>query len=159
MLFCKSSPVGSVDTLWVKNFVEIPLSRSVYKINMFLHFTQKFKMATRNGGKRFLGKVGNRLCRYSAGQKFCRNLSISHRFRDKRVFAFYAEIQDGSQKWRENVVLQIITSRLCRYPVGQKFRRNPSISLRLQDKHAFTFYTEIQDGHQKWRKTIFGKSC
>ena len=63
MLFCKSSPVGSVDTLWVKNFVEIPLSRSVYKINMLLHFTQKFKMATRNGGKRFLGKVANRHCK------------------------------------------------------------------------------------------------
>ena len=35
-------------------------------------------------------------------QKFCRNRSISLRFWDKRIFAFYAEIQDGRQKWWEN---------------------------------------------------------
>ena len=35
-------------------------------------------------------------------QKFCRNRSILLRFRDKRVFAFTADIQDGCQKWREN---------------------------------------------------------
>ena len=29
-------------------------------------------------------------------------VEISLRFRDKLVFAFYAEIQDGRQKWREN---------------------------------------------------------
>ena len=27
---------------------------------------------------------------------------ISHHFRDKRIFAFYTEIQDGRQKWQEN---------------------------------------------------------
>ena len=37
-----------------------------------------------------------------SNQKFCQNRSISLRFRDKLVFAFYAEIQDGHQKWREN---------------------------------------------------------
>ena len=36
------------------------------------------------------------------GQKLCQNRSISLRFQDKRVFAFYTEIQDGRQKWREN---------------------------------------------------------
>ena len=50
--FCKIMPVASADTLRVKNFVKIALSRSV--------------------------------------------------FRDKHVFAFKAEIQDGRQKWREN---------------------------------------------------------
>ena len=34
--------------------------------------------------------------------KLHQNRSISHRFRDKCVFAFYAEIQDGRQKWRKN---------------------------------------------------------
>ena len=52
MTFGKKSPVDSTDTLWVKKFVEIALSRSISKINAF--------------------------------------------------FAFYAEIQDGRQKWREN---------------------------------------------------------
>ena len=38
-------------TLWVKNFVEIALSRTVSKINALLHFTQTFKMAAKSGGK------------------------------------------------------------------------------------------------------------
>ena len=53
-------------------------------------------------GKWFLRKVANRLCRYPVGQKFRGNRSISLHFRDKRVFAFNAEIQDDYQKWREN---------------------------------------------------------
>ena len=43
--FYKKSPVDSADTLWVKKFVEIALSRSGSEINMFLRLTQKFKMA------------------------------------------------------------------------------------------------------------------
>ena len=51
-------------------------------------------------GKQFWGKVPNRLCRYPVGQKFRRNRSISLRFRDKCIFVFNTEIQDGRQKWR-----------------------------------------------------------
>ena len=36
------------------------------------------------------------------GQKFRRNRSILLRFRDKHVFVFNAEIQEGRQKWQEN---------------------------------------------------------
>ena len=36
------------------------------------------------------------------GQKFRRNCSVLLRFRDKHIFAFKAEIQDGRQKWWEN---------------------------------------------------------
>ena len=32
---------------------------------------------------------------------FTQKLKISHRSRDKCIFAFYAEIQDGRQKWQE----------------------------------------------------------
>ena len=70
--------------------------------------------------KQFLGKVANRLCRYPVGQKFCQNRSILLRFRDKHVFAFYAEIQDGAEKQ----FLGKVARRVCRYPVAQKFRRN-----------------------------------
>ena len=44
-IFCENSPVDSADTLWVQNFVEIALSRTISEINALLHFTQKFKMA------------------------------------------------------------------------------------------------------------------
>ena len=79
------SPVDSADTLWVKNFVEITLSRSVSEINMFLRFTQKFKMAAKSVWENnFWGKC--------VGQKFRRNHSISLRFQDKLVFVFNAKI-------------------------------------------------------------------
>ena len=71
--FWEKSPVHSADTLWVKNFVEIALSRSVSQISVFLYFTPKFKMAAKSGKKRFLGKVASRLSKYP----------ISVRFRDK----------------------------------------------------------------------------
>ena len=54
--FGEKSPVDSADTLRVKNFVEIDLSRSVSEINTYLHFTQKFKMATKSGGKTIFEK-------------------------------------------------------------------------------------------------------
>ena len=120
-------PVDSADALWVKSFVKIALSRSVSEINAFLCLTQKLRVSgkveialslsvseinvflhfmhpknPKVAGKPFLTKVASRVCIYPGGQKFCRNRSISLRFRDKRVFAFYAEIQDGHQKWREN---------------------------------------------------------
>ena len=67
--FWEKSPVDSANSLWVKNFVEIAIPRSVSEIN-----------------------------------------------------AFYIEIQDGRQKWQKKDFWQKVTSRLCRYPVGQKFR-------------------------------------
>ena len=54
--FWGKSPVESADTLWVKNLVEIALSCSVSEINPFLCITQKFKMATKSGGKTIFGK-------------------------------------------------------------------------------------------------------
>ena len=38
--FLRKSPVDCADTLWVKNFIEIALSRTVSEINAFFHFTQ-----------------------------------------------------------------------------------------------------------------------
>ena len=71
IFFKKNLPVHSAATLWVKNFVEISLSRSVSEISGFLHFTQKFKMAAKSGRKQFVGKVTSRHCRYPVGQNFC----------------------------------------------------------------------------------------
>ena len=49
--FFGKSPVDSADTLRVKNFVEIALSCSISEISVFLHLTQKFKIAGISGGK------------------------------------------------------------------------------------------------------------
>ena len=36
------------NTLRVKNFIKMAVSRTVSKINAFLHFTRKFNMAVKN---------------------------------------------------------------------------------------------------------------
>ena len=54
--FGEKLPADSADTLWVKNFVEIVLSRSISEINSFLRLTQKFKMAAKSGGKTISAK-------------------------------------------------------------------------------------------------------
>ena len=59
-------------------------------------------MAAKNCGKVTFGKIASRLCLYPVGQEFRRKCPISNRFRDKCFFAFYGEIQDGRQKWRES---------------------------------------------------------
>ena len=55
------------------------------------------------------------------GQKLHQNRSILLRFRDKHVFAFNAEIQDGHQKWPGKNFVVKFASRLFKYPGGQKF--------------------------------------
>ena len=55
--FWEKSLVDSVDTLRIKNFIKITLSRTVIEINVFFPFTQKFKMATKNGGKTIFEKL------------------------------------------------------------------------------------------------------
>ena len=47
---------NSVYTLGVKNFVQITVSHTVYKINTFLRFKQKFNMASKVVGNPFLAK-------------------------------------------------------------------------------------------------------
>ena len=54
--FWENLPVDSADNLWVKNIVEIALSCSISKINGFLCFTQKFKMAAKSGRKTIFAK-------------------------------------------------------------------------------------------------------
>ena len=55
--FWEKSAVDSAATLWVKNFVEIALSRSISEISRFLSLTQKFKMAAKSGGKTIFAKI------------------------------------------------------------------------------------------------------
>ena len=53
--FWEKSPVDSADTLWVK---KLRRNHSIsYRFrDVFLNFTQKFKMAAKNGGKMIFGK-------------------------------------------------------------------------------------------------------
>ena len=111
------------------------------KINFSIEncFTQKFKMATKNGRKMNFGK------------NFGRNHSISHSYRDKCVFVFYAGIQDCGQKWWENDFwLKLPVD--CRYPVGQKFCRNCSISHHYRNKW-------VLGRNSRWPTKMAGKNA
>ena len=88
--FCKTSPVHSADTMKVKNFVEIALSRTVSEINALYAEIQDGCQNWRESD--FLRKVASRLCRYPVGPKFCRNRSTLHCLQDKCTFAFYTKI-------------------------------------------------------------------
>ena len=61
-VFEKQSQDNSTDALGVKNYVQIALSCTVSKKNAFLHFTQKFKMAAKNGRKINFRKIACSLC-------------------------------------------------------------------------------------------------
>ena len=54
--------------------------------------------------------------------------------------------------------LKKVASRLCRYPTGQKFCRNHSISLHFRDKHVLCFMQKFKMATKSGGKTIFGKN-
>ena len=53
--FWEQLPYDSAVIFGIKNLVKITLFRTVYEINALLHFTQKFKMASKNVGKIIFG--------------------------------------------------------------------------------------------------------
>ena len=76
------------DTLRIQNFVEIALPSTVF---MFCNFCEKFensKWPPDLARKNILKIEMATLQRYPVGQKFCRNRSISHGFRDISIFVF-----------------------------------------------------------------------
>ena len=103
-IFGKNCQSTLGDTPTIKNFNEITLSGIVSEINAVLHFTQKFKMATKNGGKTIFGKNHKLPPIPCLGVKNSDEIAVSHTFfRDKCVFTFDAEIQDGPQTGRKMI--------------------------------------------------------
>ena len=82
--FEKLHRLHSLDTLWVENFDEIALSRTVKEIEANLCFAIFGKNSKIQNGRHFWGgenilKIAKiALLRYPVRRKFCRNRSISH---------------------------------------------------------------------------------
>ena len=82
--FWKLQILHSLDTLWVENFDEITLSRTVKEIEGNLCFAIFGKNSKIQNGRHFWGgeiflKIANiTFVRYPVGRKFRRNHSISH---------------------------------------------------------------------------------
>ena len=80
-IFGKLQRVHSLDTLWVENFDEIALSRTVKEIEAnlcFAIFGKNSKWPPFWGGENFLKIVKITFLRYPVGRKFRQNRSISH---------------------------------------------------------------------------------
>ena len=81
--FCEKLPLDSADNLQIRNFVEITLSPTVSKINVFCILWRNLRWPPKNGGKVIFAKCRRSLCRYPVGPKFCRNCSMSHHLQNK----------------------------------------------------------------------------
>ena len=83
-IFGKLQRLHSLDPLWVENFAEIALSRTVKEIEANLCFAIFVKNSKIQNGRHFWGgeiflKIANiTFLRYPVGRKFRRNRSISH---------------------------------------------------------------------------------
>ena len=82
--FWKLQILHSLDTLWVENFDEIALSRTVKEIEAnlcFAIFGKNLKIQNGRhfrGGENFLEITKSTMLRYPVGRKFWRNHSIWH---------------------------------------------------------------------------------
>ena len=95
-IFWKLQRLHSLDTLWVENFDEIALSRTVKEIEAnlcFAIFGKHSKIQNGRhfwGGENFLKIAKSTFLRYPVGRKFRRNRSISHGLGDMSTFAFFS---------------------------------------------------------------------
>ena len=99
----------SVYTLRSKNFIEMAVSCTVSEINAFLHFTQKFNMAVKNGRKTIFRKklqitlhipCGSKISSYVRYMSFC----IFHHCKIQKIAITHLAIvkQVPSCRYRES---------------------------------------------------------
>ena len=117
-IFWKLPIVHAFDTLWVKNFDEIALSRTVKEIQAILCFA---------------------------------------------IFGKNSKIQNGRHFWGGENFFIIGDSTFLRYPVGRKFRRNRSHTVKeIQAILCFAIFgknSKIQNGRHFWGGENFSENC
>ena len=137
-IFGKLPKIHFLDTLWIENFNEIALSRTV-KIEANLCFSifgksSKIQMAAIFGDSKIFGILPkihfldtrwienfDEIALSRTVKKIEPNLCFS-------ILGKNLKIQNGRHFWEEENFLKIANSTLVRYPVSRKFRRNRSIS-------------------------------
>ena len=129
----------SLDTLWVENFDEIALSRTVKEIEANLCFAIFGKNSKIQNGRHFWGgEILGKLQRlHSLDTLWVENfdeIALSRTVKEIEanlcfaIFGKNSKIQNGRHFWGGENILKIAKIALLRYPVGRKFRRNRSIS-------------------------------
>ena len=151
--FFKLQRVHSLDTLWVENFDEIALSRTVKEIEANLCFAIFGKNSKIQNGRHFWGgehflKIAKST--YSLDTLWVENfdeIALSRMVKEIEanlcfaIFGKNSKIQNGRHFWGGENFLKIAKSTFLRYPVGRKFRRNRSISHGLGDMSTFAFFS------------------
>ena len=138
-IFGKLQRLDSLDPLWVENFAEIALSRTVKEMKQicvlpFLAKIRKFKMAAIFGE----GKIFWKLQRLHWLDTLCvenfAEIALSRTVKEIEanlcfaIFGKNSKIQNGRHFWGGEIFLKIANITFLRYPVGRKFRWNRSIS-------------------------------
>ena len=118
----------------------------VPKINAFLHFMQKFKMATKNGGK--VDSTDNLQVRNFV------EITLSRTVCQINVFCILRRNSRWPPKNGGKVTLAKFRQYTLQIPCGSKML-SKSLSHRFQDECTFALYAEIQEGCQKWRESNF----
>ena len=110
-------------------------------IFMFYDFCEKFKLAAIFGGTIFFfDKLNQLLSRVTLWVKIFVKITLSStvfRYKHFLCFAFgkkNSKIQNGRHFWRVKYLLKLGKASLHRYPVGQKFCRNPTSKFLLYKK-------------------------
>ena len=144
--------VHFLDTLWVENFDEIALSRTVKEIEAILCFAifgKNSKIQNGHhfwGGENFLKIAKITFLRYPVGENFD-EIALSCTVKEIEanlcfaIFGKNSKIQNGRHFWGGENFLKIAKSTFLIYPVGRKFRRNRSISHGLGDMSTFAFFS------------------
>ena len=128
--------------LWVENFDEIALSRTVKEIEANLCFAIFGKNSKIQNGRHFWGgenflKIAKStllLLFFTLWVENFDEIALSHTVKEIEgnlcfaIFGKNSKIQNGRHFWGGENFLKIAKSTLLRYPVGRKFCRNRSIS-------------------------------
>ena len=139
-IFGKLQRLHSLDPLWVENFAEIALSRTVKEIEANLCFAIFGKNSKIQNGRHFLGR-GNFFEKlqilHSLDTLWVENfdeIALSRTVKEIEanlcfaIFGKNSKIQNGRHFWGGENFWKIAKIAFLRYPVGRKFRRNRSIS-------------------------------
>ena len=138
-IFWKLTTVHSSYTLWVKNFDEIALSRTVKEIQAILCFSifgenSKIQNGRHFGEGKFFWKLPIVHSSYTLWVENFDEIALSRTVKEIQailcfsIFGENSKIQNGRHFWGGENFLKIDNSTFLLYPVGQKFRRNRSIS-------------------------------
>ena len=138
--FGKLQRLHSLDTLWVENFDEIALSRTVKEIQAdlcFAIFGKNSKIQNGRhfwGGENFFGKLQSLHSLDTLWVENFDEIALSRTVKEIQadlcftIFGKNSKIQNGRHFWGGENFLKIAKIPFLRYPVGRKFRRNRSIS-------------------------------